>query len=257
MICNIMKMEIFSTKKIKRHLEQYKIATMEDLKNVLGTDVRMTVFRKLKALPHRTSYSHRGKYYALDKTIKFNDNGLWSSKSAWFSLYGTLLDTAKAFVEQSEMGYAVTELDDVLHVSVKESLINLFNRKKINRKKMSSIYIYYAINPNVQAKQIMLRREWQHEQYYEVGKGADELLFHELKAAIVLFSSLLDEKQKRIYAGLESLKLGYGGDQTIADLLGIDCHTVAKGRKEILAQDIEVERVRRKGGGRNSVKKNT
>ena len=32
----------------------------------------------------------------------------------------------------------------------------------------------------------------------------------ELKAAIVLFSSMLDERQRRLYAGLESLKLGYG-----------------------------------------------
>ena len=71
-----MKVETYSTTKVKRHLEQYKIATMEDLKKVLGTDVRMTVFRKLRELPFRTSYSHRGKYYALQKTIHFDDMGL-------------------------------------------------------------------------------------------------------------------------------------------------------------------------------------
>ncbi len=35
---------------------------------------------------------------------------------------------------------------------------------------------------------------------------------NELKAAIVLFYSLLDEQQRRLYAGLESLRLGHGGD---------------------------------------------
>jgi len=119
---------------------------------------------------------------------------------------------------------------------------------------VSNVSLYFAITANVQVKQIMLRREWQHEHDYKFGKGGEPLLFHELKAAIVLFSSL-NEKQKGHYAGLESLKLGDGGDPLIADLGGINCHTVAKGRKEILAHDLEVERVGRKGGGRNSVKK--
>jgi hypothetical protein len=34
----------------------------------------------------------------------------------------------------------------------------------------------------------------------------------ELKAAILLFYSLLDEQQRRLFAGLESIKLGQGGD---------------------------------------------
>jgi len=67
-----MKTESFSAKKIKRPLEQYKIAPMEDLQKVLGTDVRMTGFRKLKALSCRTRYSHRGKYYVLEKTVQFD-----------------------------------------------------------------------------------------------------------------------------------------------------------------------------------------
>ena len=34
-----------------------------------------------------------------------------------------------------------------------------------------------------------------------------------MKAAIVLFFSLLSEKQRRLYAELEPLKLGYAGGQ--------------------------------------------
>jgi len=48
-----------------------------------------------------------------------------------------------------------------------------------------------------------------------------------------LFLSLLDEKQQRLFAGLESIKLGYGGDKKIAHLFGLDMHNVAKGRKEL------------------------
>ena len=35
-------------------------------------------------------------------------------------------------------------------------------------------------------------------------------------AAIALFASLLDERQRRLFAGLESLKCGWGGDRRIA-----------------------------------------
>jgi hypothetical protein len=250
-----MKAKTYSATKIKRHLEQYKIATMEDLKKVLGTDVRMTVFRKLRELPFRTSYSHRGKYYALEKAIHFNDTGLWSSKSVWFSSYGTLLDTTKAFVIKSEMGYSAIELDYILHVSVRESLITLLKRRRVWRKKVAGVYVYFANSSDVQTKQVIRRREYLYDQNYKLGKVEEGLLHHELKAAIVLFSSILNEKQKRLYSGLESIKIGYGGDQIISELLGIDCHTVAKGRKEIMDYDLEVERVRKKGGGRSLIKK--
>lgn len=77
----------------------------------------------------------------------------------------------------------------------------------------------------------------------------------EAKAAIVLFFSLLDEQQRRLYAGLQSLLLGHGGDQQIAALLGLDPHTVAKGRRQLLEQDVLVDRSRRSGGGRHPVEK--
>jgi hypothetical protein len=78
----------------------------------------------------------------------------------------------------------------------------------------------------------------------------------ELKAAIVLFLGLLDEKQRRLYAGLESLKTGWGGDHQIAQLLGVDPGTVARGRRQLLERDVEMERVRRVGGGRKPTEKN-
>ena len=61
---------------------------------------------------------------------------------------------------------------------------------------------------------------------------------------------MLDERQRRLYAGLESLKLGHGGDAYIASLLGMDPHTVARGRQELISGDLSPKRVRAKGGGR-------
>ena len=60
----------------------------------------------------------------------------------------------------------------------------------------------------------------------------------ELKAAILLFYSLLDEQQRRLFAGLESIKLGHGGDSVLAEFLGLDPHTVARGRQQLLDQNV-------------------
>jgi hypothetical protein len=73
----------------------------------------------------------------------------------------------------------------------------------------------------------------------------------ETKAMLLLFCSMLDEKQRRLYAGLESLKLGHGGDAYIASLLGLDPHTVAKGRKELINGELSAgDSIRGKGAGR-------
>jgi hypothetical protein len=77
-----------------------------------------------------------------------------------------------------------------------------------------------------------------------------KLAEEEAKATILLFCSILDEKQRRLYAGLESLKLGHGGDVHIASLLGMDPHTVARGRQELMGGELDSEGLRTEGGGR-------
>ena len=77
----------------------------------------------------------------------------------------------------------------------------------------------------------------------------------ELKAAILLFYGLLDEQQRRLFAGLEAIKLGRGGDTILATFLNIDPHTVARGRQQLLDHDVAPERIRRVGGGRIPVEK--
>src|SRR5213079_944500 len=72
----------------------------------------------------------------------------------------------------------------------------------------------------------------------------------ELKAAILLFYGLLDEQQRRLFAGLESIRLGHGGDTLLGDFLGLDVHTVARGRQQLLDQNVVSGRSRRTGVGR-------
>ena len=56
-------------------LTKRKIATLDELKEAIGTSATMTVFRKLKDLGYRTSYSHRGRFYALLETPQFDSEG--------------------------------------------------------------------------------------------------------------------------------------------------------------------------------------
>ena len=75
------------------------------------------------------------------------------------------------------------------------------------------------------------------------------------RAAIVLFYSLLDAQQRRLYAGLESLKQGHGGDRKLGEILGLDEETVARGRQELLEAKVQRDRVRQPGGGRPRAEK--
>ncbi|MGH7574752.1 MAG: hypothetical protein ACREM1_06445 [Longimicrobiales bacterium] len=241
---------------IRRLLRRRKIATMPELKEAVGTEVDVTVFRKLRELAYRTSYSHGGRYYTLDEIARFDVLGLWSFRSVWFSQHGTLIRTCEALVGESEAGYFTEELEATLHVGVKDVLRKLAQEDRIVREKVSGRFLHTSADRTVRRAQLRARQVRLAHPGEIVSFGAGtRVIPDELKAAIVLFFALLDEKQRRLYAGLESLKLGHGGDQRIAELLGLDPGTVARGRRELLAQDVETERVRHTGAGRPSAEK--
>jgi hypothetical protein len=244
----------YRSDELRSLLMRTKIATLDELKQALGTSVDVTVFRKIKPLDYLTSYSHRGRYYTLREIARFDEKGLWSLATVWFSQLGTLLSTAESFVNHSPRGYFADELAGALHVEVQDVLHQLSQQRRIARQMVSGLYLYTAIDRTIQQGQLLTRRNVE-----SVPMVADasvlEVSEEELKASILLFYSLLDERQRRLYAGLESLKLGRGGDRSLADFLDLDPHTVARGRQQLLAQDVEVDRARKAGGGRRPVGK--
>jgi hypothetical protein len=231
-----------------------QIATFDEMKQALGNPVDVTVFRKLKPLDYLSSYSHRGRFYTLREIARFDDHGLWSQADAWFSRSGTLLATAEVFVNRSPRGFFADELARALHVEVQDALHQLTQQRRVTRETVSGLYLYTATDRDIQRGQLLTRRTVE-----AVPTVPDASVLavseDELKASILLFYSLLDEQQRRLYAGLESLKLGRGGDHQLADFLALDPHTVARGRQQLLAQDVEVDRARRTGGGRKPVEK--
>jgi hypothetical protein len=247
-----MRPTVFSADVLRRFLRKNRIATLPQLKQLLGTEADITVFRKLKELSYRTSYSHRGSFYTLDEIASFDERGLWSFDSVWFSRHGTLVATAEDAVTKSHAGYFAAELEDLLHVPVKEPLLQLVSQGRISRQTVSGLYLYCCGSFRTRQQQLRARQALLDQAGASAGIPPGNVS-DELRAAIILFASLLDEQQRRLYAGLESLQLG--GDRQIAELLGLDAHTVAKGRRQLLAQDVKADRVRAVGGGRKPVEK--
>jgi hypothetical protein len=249
-----MRPKAFLSDALRQRLQRHKIATLAELKQALGTDVAVTVSRKLKELDYLTSYSHGGRYYTLRDIARFDTEGLWSHDCVWFSRHGTLLATAQHFVTHAPQGYFAEELASALHVEVHDALRQLVLRRQIARQGLSGLYLYAATDRSTRQRQLLSRRS---RQAVPTLTDASRLQIapEQLQAAIILFYSLLNEQQRRLYAGLESLKLGHGGDHQLAEFLGLNPHTIARGRQQLLEQGVEFDRVRKAGGGRKPLEK--
>jgi hypothetical protein len=66
------------------------------------------------------------------------------------------------------------------------------------------------------------------------------------------FFQTLSEKDRRRFAALEAARLGHGGIEYIAEVLGCSTRTIERGADELaqLPADPAAGRVRRPGGGR-------
>lgn len=236
----------FAVQPLRDLFDRLKAVTMPEMKSALGTEVDQTVFRKLAHLGYRTSYSHRGGFYTLKSIARFNEHELWCCRGAWFSRHGTLLATAQSLVSDAPAGYFAHELEALLHVSVKDALRQLVNERRLDRQPMGPLYFYTA------ADRVGRQEQWAARQAQAQARDPEE---EQLRAAIALFYSLLDEQQRRLYAGLESFKRGHGGDRQMAEWLGLNVETVARGRRELVAGEVERDRIRRAGGGRPRTEK--
>ena len=249
-----MRLLSFDPRLLRKHLLRHRIATLPELKQVLGTSADLTVFRKLKSLDYLSSYTHRGRYYTLREIARFDDAGLWSQDAVWFSRHGTLVATIESFVNQSLRGWFADELADALHAEVQDPLHDLVRGGRLRRMEVAGRFLYTSADSRQSRDQVRARQT-----VSAVPLVADASALHvspdELKATILLFYSMLDEQQRRLFAGLESIQLGRGGDAILAEFLGLDVHTVARGRQQLLDQDVTPGRTRRSGGGRKPVEK--
>lgn len=242
---NIMRTTQYHAQTLEALFNQRKVLTLEAMKKALGTTVKMTVFRKLKALSYRASYSHAGKYYTLDEIAEYNQHGLWNYRQIYFSKYGSLLNTIETLVSASEAGYFAHELQELVQVRVHAPLLKLTASGHLRRENLAPGYLYLC--PQVWKSQLKRRK-----QMLETSGDAASA---DIQQALHTFMATLNEKQRRLYAGFESMKTGHGGDVLISRQTGLNVKTIARGRRELESQQITVDRVRQVGGGAKALEK--
>ena len=229
-----------------------KVLSMAEVKDVVGTNSRMTAFRRLKALPYCSSYSHRGMFYTLDDIPAYDPYGVWVFHAVCFSRHGTLLRVVEALVEGAAQGCTAAELEALLHVRVQNPVKGLVDRGRLIRRQMGAEYVY--LWPGQSAVQLAARKRAIEESGGRIprsGTAAPE----ERAEHLTPFLSVLNERQRRLYLGFESLKIGRGGDVTVASRAGVNVKTVARGRQELASKAVTQERIRAAGAGRPPLKK--
>lgn len=238
---------LYSSHTLADFLRHRTVATMTELAAALGNPTRRTVVRKLAELPLLTSYSHAGRYHALGESARFDENGLWFVGSVRFSAHGTLRATARALVPRAPAGRFPQELDALLHVRCSDALRHLARLGLLARFQLAGRFLYCSAKPDRQQRQLQARRA------ALSPPPADQA--SDISTARHTFLGTLDERQRRLYAGLASLERGHGGDRHVAALTGLHPSTVARGRRELLAGDAGGGRVRRPGAGRPRAEK--
>ncbi len=76
--------------------------------------------------------------------------------------------------------------------------------------------------------------------------------------AINRVMALLNERQRRLFAGLLARAQGHGGIIAVAQITGLSRTTIRRGIAELLrVNSAAPDRIRRRGGGRKSLEKNS
>jgi hypothetical protein len=96
----------------------------------------------------------------------------------------------------------------VLNVEAKQALLKLVRAGRLAREQVAGRYVYFSPGPAERRPQQAARSVYDAEaSRLSLGPGL-RVLPDELRAAIVLFYSLLDERQRRLCAGSEAMKFG-------------------------------------------------
>ena len=129
------------------------VARLDDLRQALKRQSRTTILHALRAVGYLTSYSHAGRYYTLERIPQFDPKGLWRYRQIGFSSRGTLRATLIHLVETSPAGQTHTELQDLLHLRVHDTLRLLVRARELQRKPFQDTYVYLSAKPKPASRQ--------------------------------------------------------------------------------------------------------
>ena len=137
----------------RRHM----VADLSVLFRTLDTRSRMSVFRRLRELGYRTSFTHGGRYYTLEDVPQFDNNALWFLRGIGFSRFGTLIETVVHLVKESPAGRSYSELRAITSVRVENVLMLLTRQGRIERRQVGRRSLYVACDATEGARQVAER----------------------------------------------------------------------------------------------------
>jgi hypothetical protein len=139
--------------------ESKTVVDLPSIRECLGSVSEMTAFRYLRQVPYRRSYNHNGRFYARHDPSRYDRFGLWSWGDVHFSQDGSLRDTARRLVHESEVGCTHRELQERLRVRVQNTLLDLYRKGEVERERLAEVYVYLHIDSTVREEQLHARRE--------------------------------------------------------------------------------------------------
>ena len=145
--------------RLRKLFRSQRVVQLPDLGAAIGTRSRMTIFRRLREVGYRTSYTHRGRYYTLAEVPDFDDWGLWFHGEVGFSRAGTLKETTVVQVEQAPDGRTHAELSLLLRVRVHNVLLELVRQRRVGREPYRGSFLYVSADPARAGQQLERRQE--------------------------------------------------------------------------------------------------
>ena len=144
-------------KKLENFIKSRRVVQMRDLFEVVQTNSRMTVFRRLSGVEYLCSYTHAGRYYTLFDIARFDSDGIWFYDDIGFSQNGSLKNTVTYLVDNGDGGKFHSDLQRQLRVRVHNVLLDLVRSKQIKRTKFEGQFLYLSSDKARSTKQIEQR----------------------------------------------------------------------------------------------------
>ena len=114
---------------------------------------------KLKQWHAHTSYNNNGQYYALPDVPRFNEDGLWWYRGAYFSKYGTLKNTVVHLIGVSPTGLTGEQIGRIVGLDPRSFLFHFRDAPGIQREKHQGVYVYFSDDESRYEQQVANRLE--------------------------------------------------------------------------------------------------
>ena len=124
----------------RKSLRKKKVFAFPSLLSLLNCSTR-TGRKQLKQWRTYNSYNLNARFYALPEVPRFDDNGLWKCKDAYFSKHGTLKRTVVSLVQNSLSGLDGNEISKLVGLPHQSFLHHFRDVPGMRREKHDGVFV--------------------------------------------------------------------------------------------------------------------